>query len=80
VQGQTQALLLNSNLAQVFYKAKDFDQKHFEQFWLDDHNQQAFGDDPYIRFFWTQCPKFDEVQPLLTQVYDAIINQRQQVK
>mgnify|MGYP001942614519 CR=1 FL=1 len=80
IQGQSQALLLNSDLAQVFYKAKMFEQQHFEQFWLDDNNQQAFGSDPYIQFFWPKCPAFNEIQPQLTHVYDAIINHRQQVK
>ncbi|MDG1750050.1 MAG: hypothetical protein P8I03_00050, partial [Thalassotalea sp.] len=80
LQGQSQALLLNSDLAQAFYKAKVFEQKHFEQLWLDDNNQQAFGRDPYIQFFWSNCPQFNDIQPQLTHVYDMIINHRQQVK
>lgn len=80
IQGQSQAMLLNSDLAQFFYKAKMFEQQHFEQLWLDDNNQQAFGSDPYIQFFWPKCPAFNEIQPQLTHVYDAIINHRQQVK
>lgn len=80
IQGQSQALLLNSDLAQVFYKAKVFEQKHFEQLWFDDNNQQAFGSDLYIQYFWPKCPEFNDIQPQLAHVYDAIINHSQQVK
>ena len=80
MQGQSQALLLNSELAQAFYKAKTFEQPQFEMFWHDDNNQQAFGDDPYIQFFWPQCPNFADLKPSITHIYDAIMNHRQQVK
>ncbi|WP_353518937.1 exodeoxyribonuclease V subunit gamma [Thalassotalea sp. SU-HH00458] len=80
IQGQSQALLLNSDIAHIFYKTNDFNQQQFEQFWNDDYNKQAFGQDPYIEFFWPQCPDFSEIQAQLMMVYDVIINQLQQVK
>ncbi|MDO6447295.1 exodeoxyribonuclease V subunit gamma [Colwellia sp. 1_MG-2023] len=80
LEGQSQALLLNSDLAQVFFKAKIFEQTHFETFWLDDHNQPAFGCDPYIQFFWPKCPDFNDIQPILLDVYQNIDINKQQVK
>ena len=80
LKGQTQALLLNSDLAQAYFKAKVFEQPHFEKLWFDDHNQPAFGDDPYIKFFWPKCPTFSDIQPQLLDVYEIIMNNKQQVK
>ncbi|MEW6992267.1 exodeoxyribonuclease V subunit gamma [Colwelliaceae bacterium 6441] len=78
--GQEEALLLNAELAQVFLKAKVFEQSDFEHFWTDDNNRAAFGKDPYIHYFWRHCPNFSEISSQLEQVYLTLHNNREQVK
>ncbi len=78
--GQSQPLLLNGELATKYFKAKVFEQVHFQQFWHDDYYSSAFGDDPYIEYFWRQCPELEEVLPALEQVYQPIFANVNQVK
>lgn len=78
--GQQQALLLNGELAEKCYKSRAFKQSHFVQFWQDDNTFQAFGDDPYIQFFWHQCPELSEIEPLLNKIYQPVQQYREQIK
>ncbi|WP_206485699.1 exodeoxyribonuclease V subunit gamma [Thalassotalea sp. G2M2-11] len=78
-QGQKQPLLLNGALAEKYYKAKRFEQLNFEQFWYDDYYGVAFGDDPYIRYFWQQCPELETILPPLQQVYQTLFTDVLQV-
>lgn len=82
--GQHKALLLNGDLAHYCFNKlnqnKPFEQIQFEKFWHDDSNLSAFGNDPYISYFWPTCPKFSNVLPLLTQVYQSVTNDCQQAK
>ena len=78
--GQEQALLLNGDLAQVYFKAKVFEQVNFDNYWHDDNNRTAFGNDPYLKFFWPNCPDFESIQSTIEHVYSSIINECHQVK
>jgi len=78
--GQQQALLLNGDLAEHIFKAKSFTQSHFDNFWSDDNNGFAFGNDPYIQYFWRQCPDLNDVLSSIQEIYLPIITTREQVK
>ncbi|GLX80455.1 RecBCD enzyme subunit RecC [Thalassotalea insulae] len=78
--GQNQPLLLNGELATKYFKAKVFEQSQFEQFWHEDYYATAFGDDPYIRYFWQQCPNLSDILPALEQVYQGMFANVTQVK
>ena len=78
--GQQQALLLNGDLAEHIFKAKSFTQSHFDKFWSDDNNGFAFGNDPYIQYFWRQCPALEDVLSSIQELYLPIITTREQVK
>ena len=76
-QGQKQALLLNSELAaQLFKKSRgktvELTQERFEQFWHGDDNNRGFVDDPYISYFWQQCPEVIKYTPQLRSVYESL--------
>lgn len=81
-QGQQQALLLNGDLAAfVFKKSRgktlEMTQARFEEFWLGTGmpGQEAikgFGEDPYIQYFWSQCPDIFDYLPQLTALYQGM--------
>lgn len=78
--GQHQPLLLNGDLAEKVRKSKVFEQAQFEQFWTDSNSFQAFGDDPYIQYFWRKCPDFDDISPRLLALYQPMFDALQTVK
>ena len=78
--GQHQPLLLNGDLAEKVRKSKVFEQAQFEQFWTDSNSFQAFGDEPYIQYFWRQCPDFDDISPRLLALYQPMFDALQTVK
>ena len=78
--GQHQALLLNGDLAEKIRKSKVFDQTQFEQFWSDSNSFQALGDDPYVQYFWSQCPEYDDISPRLLTLYQPMFEALQTVK
>jgi len=80
IKGQQQALLLNGELAEKLFKTKKFSQAAFEQYWTDSNSIQAFGDDPYIAYFWQTCPMLTDITEFIEEVYTPIINFREQVK
>jgi len=76
-EGQKQALLLNGDLAALVFKQSrgkniDMTQERFEQFWLGNENTRAFGDDPYIHYFWPQCPDIFQYLPDIYAIYQNI--------
>jgi exodeoxyribonuclease V gamma subunit len=76
LKGQQQALLLNTELAEKFFKAKNFQQSHFDKLWSDNASAlsvvKPLGDDPYMRYFWQQCPDLREIEPTLIELYQPI--------
>lgn len=84
LKGQQQALLLNTELAEKFFKAKKFEQSHFEKHWSDSGSMlsvvKPLGQDPYMHYFWQQCPEFAEHQPTLTDVYQPMWQAQEQIK
>ena len=78
--GQQQALLLNGDVADKAFKAhigksdskkpvKEFEQGDFEKLWQDPNAMFAVGDDPYMQYFWPQCPNFVDYQQVLSKIY-----------
>ncbi len=76
-QGQKQALLLNGDLAaQVFKQSRGKDveltQERFELFWYGADSTRGFAEDPYIHYFWQQCPDIFTYIPQLKLVYQSL--------
>jgi exodeoxyribonuclease V gamma subunit len=76
-QGQKQALLLNSELAahvfkQVRGKAVEMTQDRFEGVWYGDDSVPGLSHDPYITYFWQQCPDITAYLPQLNIVYQSL--------
>jgi len=69
---------------QQFLKAKKFEQSHFEKLWSDSGSMlsvvKPLGQDPYMHYFWQQCPDFAEHQPTLTDVYQPMWQAQEQIK
>lgn len=78
--GQRQPLLANGDLADKYFKSKQFDHYDFEKYWFDDSNVFSLGQDPYMRYFWSVLPQWSTVQPLIETIYFPIYSERQQVK
>jgi exodeoxyribonuclease V gamma subunit len=75
--GQKQPLLLNGELgAQVFKQSRgksiEMTQERFEDFWFGNDATPGFGDDPYIHYFWSQCPNIVNFLPELNALYQNI--------
>ena len=81
-QGQQQALLLNASLVNLVFKTSygkpvEMTQTSFENFWTETggtgkNTFAAFGEDPYIQYFWPQCPDiFDYLSPI-TNLYQGM--------
>lgn len=77
--GKQQALLLNGELAEKYFKTKMFEQTNFEMFWSDP-NAMSFSDDPYMHYFWPECPVFAEHQQQLIEVYQTMLTTREVIK
>ena len=76
--GQYQPLLLNANLGQKVLTSKSFEQADFQHYWQDDGGfagmpANAPKDDPYLNYFWPQCPELSEVQTPLTELYQPLL-------
>ncbi|MGB1262567.1 MAG: exodeoxyribonuclease V subunit gamma [Cognaticolwellia sp.] len=78
--GQHQPLLLNGDIAEKIRKSKVFEQAQFEQFWSDSNSFQAFGDDAYIEYFWSQCPDYHDISPRLLALYQPLFDALQTIK
>lgn len=89
--GQSQALLLNSVLAERLfwqlkksknsskstgiYQDKDISQHEFEHYWQDENNISSLSNDPYIRYFWPKCPELSLHKNGLNEVYQDMFKQ-----
>lgn len=69
LQGQQQPLLLNAELAFKRLAAKQFDQNTLAHFWHDPNSFAPFGADPYIQYFWPNCPSIEQLPTELEQIY-----------
>jgi len=78
--GLQQPLLVNGEIAEKTFKAKVFEQTQFELYWSDPNSIMSLGDDPYIHYFWPQCPSYEEVQPNIEYLYFDAFNAREQIK
>lgn len=82
-QGRGQALLLNAELGQRWANDKLTTQYQFEQHWQASQFQSnipAFGNDPYIRYFWPTCPDLNAHLSALEQVYGELFTAIKDVK
>ena len=84
LRGQQHALLLNAELAEKYFKGnakgKVFEQSDFEKLWSDANAMMSLGDDPYMHYFWPECPQFEQVQTELITLYENMITTRELVK
>jgi len=80
VQGMKQPLLINSALAEKALTAKQFEQQDFEKYWHDTNVFSPFGNDPYIKYFWPECPPIDSILPALERSFSDCVKHREQIK
>lgn len=78
--GLQQPLLLNGELGETFLNAKSFNQASFELLWSDVNSFNPLGDDPYIKYFWPQCPQFSDIAEDIKQLYAPAFTLRERVK
>ncbi|WP_286232496.1 exodeoxyribonuclease V subunit gamma [Thalassotalea sediminis] len=71
-QGQISPQLTNAEFALNMASAKSFEATQLEKLWQGDGNSGGIGQDPYIHYFWQQCPDFHEFTQPLMHVYDDI--------
>ena len=57
-----------------------FTQEQLEKFWQSDFNMPGFGEDPYIQYFWPQCPEYKTHEILLAAVYKPMYLALEKVK
>ena len=72
LKGCQEPLLLNAELAEKYFKSKEFDQKQLEKFWHDAGMFKAFGEDPYIEYFWPKCPAIEEYVAYIEELYSPV--------
>ncbi|GAA6173372.1 exodeoxyribonuclease V subunit gamma [Colwellia sp. KU-HH00111] len=90
LQGQQQALLLNGDLAGLVFKKSrgksvEMTQARFEEFWSGAAMQgkdaiKGFGEDPYIQYFWPQCPDISDCLSQLTALYQGLYDSITSIK
>jgi exodeoxyribonuclease V gamma subunit len=80
IKGSQQPLLVNGEIAEKAFNAKVFEQEQFELYWDDPNAMMSIGQDPYVHYFWPQCPNIDEVRPELEYLYLDMFNAREQIK
>ncbi|REL35541.1 exodeoxyribonuclease V subunit gamma [Thalassotalea euphylliae] len=70
--GQQKPLLINADIAHKAFNARKFEQAQLENYWYDENNMLAPGYDPYMQFFWPQCPAIDDMMPMLNTIYEPM--------
>jgi len=85
--GQSQALLLNGSLADEAFKPrrgklKEMNQFSFMKYWQGSENtafnngnnqtSNVLSDDPYMKYFWPECPQWDEHKVPLEDIYKGL--------
>lgn len=79
--GLCQPLLLNGDIAMTMFwqKGKFTDkamrQRQFLKLWQGDNYSTGLGEDPYIQYFWPQCPDITEHAAYLSTVYKDMFAQ-----
>ncbi|OUS24685.1 exodeoxyribonuclease V subunit gamma [Thalassotalea sp. 42_200_T64] len=80
-QGLCQPLLLNCDIGMTMFWQKgkftenDFRQGQLLKLWLGDNYSTGLGDDPYLQYFWPQCPNITEHAEILSTVYKDLFSQ-----
>ncbi|MCW8833835.1 MAG: exodeoxyribonuclease V subunit gamma, partial [Colwellia sp.] len=74
--GLQQPLLINGDIAaQVFKQTRgkriEMTQERFEQCWQGTESSLGFADDPYLHYFWPQCPDINEHLANIESIYQA---------
>lgn len=69
LKGQEQALLLNGTIAEKLFTSKSFEQTDFEKLWYDSNGFTSMAEDPYLHYFWSECPQLDDIKADLIAVY-----------
>ncbi|WDE07750.1 exodeoxyribonuclease V subunit gamma [Thalassomonas viridans] len=84
ISGQYQALLLNGELAEVYFKnterGKAFGQQEFEKYWHDANAVRPLSADPYMYYFWPACPELNEHLPMIETIYRPLYQALEKVK
>ncbi len=80
VLGQQQPLLVNAAIADKAFAARTFEQVQFENYWFDANSLTSPGHDPYMKFFWPQCPELSEVMQGITPLYQTMYQVLEKVK
>ena len=78
--GQLQPLLLNGEISEKMFKAKQFEQADFEFYWQDPNSFSPLGSDPYMAYFWPTCPQLSFISEDLNQIYQACLTLREVTK
>jgi len=72
ISGQQQALLLNIDIGERYFNARRFEQTDFESYWHEGNAYNPLASDPYIQFFWRQCPNLTEISGDLVNLYQPL--------
>ncbi|MBL4908644.1 MAG: exodeoxyribonuclease V subunit gamma [Alteromonadaceae bacterium] len=73
--GQQQALLVNINIAERYFKARSFDQADFEKYWYEGNTFMPLAKDPYMQFFWLTPPTLAELKDDFTRLYQRLFTE-----
>lgn len=63
-----------------YFIADEFLQRDFEKFWQDQNNFNRLDDDPYVSYFWPQCPDISQYITALQDVYEPMFKELQWVE
>ncbi|OKY24976.1 exodeoxyribonuclease V subunit gamma [Thalassotalea sp. PP2-459] len=74
IQGQNAAYLTNADLALAIENAKVFEQQQLDKLWQGDANNQGLHQDPYLQYFWQQCPELSSFTQSIFEVYGNLFS------
>ncbi|NMP31567.1 exodeoxyribonuclease V subunit gamma [Thalassotalea sp. M1531] len=78
--GQTNALLVSAELAHKIFNSRKFEQAQLENFWFDTNSFSAPITDPYMQFFWPDCPNVEDVISEANPIYQHMYQVMEKVK
>ena len=64
--------LVDHVLGDNLVKGKEYTQSQFWQYWSSGYNVTPFGQDPYIQYFWPQCPEIEALINPITQLFEPV--------
>lgn len=72
--GLKQPLLLNASLGAELFKTirgkpVELNQAGFEKLWHGNESSYGLGQDPYINYFWQQCPDIEDHREAIEKLY-----------